>query len=219
MKHYLWLLIIFIIYFPIVIQGKDDIPDDNLTIFDRLTEQILDQALTNVDLEQYSKVLIKSTDPENKNNWYFENRLIKVLNKIDFNSITLYREEFYKDTITVNNSTPTLVFEFKIIHLDVKYLSENNFWKNKLIERHIKVGLWINIYGYSDGLVYWAGNIGKNHSDNIKADQITTLQNPNIIFTQAANPPLPGFKKFFEPIFIMGLTGLTIYLFYSFRSK
>ena len=190
--------------------------ENNLTIFDRLSEHIVQQAVNNVDLQQFRKIIIKNAQQGDENKWYVDYWFINVLDTIGHE---LYVLGFNVDSTVSIESCSTAVLEYKIKHLDIEYTSKNKFWNTSSIERRIAVELWIKCYKLSDGFIHWAGNIGKEYSDIIEMDHIHTLENRYIKFTKAAIPVAKGFTNFLEPILIMGLSGTIIYLFYSFRSK
>ena len=110
MKYYLYLLIISASVMPQPLQGIEN----NLTIFDRLTEHIVQQAVNNVDLQQFRKIIIKNAQQDDENKWYVDYWFINVLDTIGHE---LYVLGFNVDSTVSIDSCSTAVFEYKIRHL------------------------------------------------------------------------------------------------------
>lgn len=210
---YLFLVGIFL--FGLSLRANEVPIEDNLTIFTRLSQEIIGNVIHRTNLDSTNKIILKNTDPVDKNGWFIENSFIDFLKKSGFKSIAIYRGFSQSDTV-FSSLKPTRIIEFKIKDLSVTYTKKD---KNKILERKLVIDLWLNIYKSSDGISYWTDTIRKEFTDTIKRVEIQALQNENITFTQASLPPMTGFMKVIEPIVIIGLSGTIIYLFYSFRSK
>jgi len=210
MHNSIWLIILLCLITPFPLQGTVD----NYSVFIQLTEKIAQQIAHIEHLHQHHKILLKNADPHGENGWFVENNFIRIFNQSGYDSIALYQNS--ANVFTTPDSV--LIIEFKIIELKVNYSSENRFWKIGAVNRHIRVDLWLKAYNFNTGFIMWSNSLSETYTDKIDAKQTSELHHKHIAFTQSPIP-VSGYKKYVEPIFIMGLSGTIIYLFYSFRSN
>ena len=217
-KYQLYMKYIFIafLYFSGFVWGQEDnIKMDNYKIFNRLAENVVNQAIDSSGISCQDKyIFLQNIDLKDKNGWFIENWYIKSLQKRECNSIATPNDSGVK---TDQNS---IIIEYKIIELNVNYLSNDTFWKSNPVQRKFEIKLWSKFTRLNNnGQLIWMGECADTYSGYVDRDVIPELQNTHIPFTKAPVPQFNGYTKFLEPAFIMGISGVIIYMFYAFRSK
>ncbi|MBD3289819.1 hypothetical protein GF337_13515, partial [candidate division KSB1 bacterium] len=110
---------------------------DNYQIFNRLAEQVV---LSTIDSSGIScnntNVYLKTSDSEDSNGWFIENWYIRLLQEMQCDSISTLPD------VGKNKNQNSIQVDFKIINLNVNYISQDTFWKSNPVRREIEVKLW-----------------------------------------------------------------------------
>ena len=188
---------------------------DNYEIFNRLAGKVVQCTIDSSEITcNNTNVYMRNGDPTGANGWFIENWYIKSLQQMQCDSIATLTE--LEPAINKNS----ILIDYKIIKLNVDYQSQDTFWKSKPVRRTIELKLWAKFSRLNNnGKVLWMGECAESYSDHVRRARIPDLQNKHIAFTQAPVPEFNGYSKVLEPTFVMGISGVIIYLFYSFRSK
>ncbi len=217
-KNQLYMAYFFItvLFFFGSVIGQEPVEEmDNYKIFNLLAENVVSETIDSSGILCHDKTIyVRNADPENANGWFIENWYIKSLQKMHCDSIA-----------TLNDSGAglnqnSIVIEYKIIKLNVNYLSNDTFWKSNPVQRKFILKLWTKFSRLkNNSKIIWMGECTDSYSDYVDRKTISELQNTHISFTLAPVPEFNGYKKVLEPVFIMGISGVIIYMFYAFRSK
>jgi len=190
---------------------------NNLEVFKSLVEQSTDQLINNASLS-LDDILILDSQSDDRLSMFIDVWMMGQLKKNGFDSIYVKSPANQAMKRHSNKSKRSVVLTYSVVEFDLKYKGERTFWRNKSVGRYFSSDLLFNISN-SDGYAQWNGHIKKSYQDYVLPAVLKKLENENVDFTQSKLPPKPVFKKYIEPLFVIGVTGTVIYLFYALRSK
>jgi len=165
-----------------------------------------------------------------------DSSVVKLVNEININSNKI-KFEFNQESAfpTFRNS---LLFDLKnkievvnknsldekvpVVHYSIEKASVNygemfrdGFLGDYLVPRKIKLeGLYsiinenVNVYDFNYSSV-----------DTVFADNLDTIENKSLPFTEGKHPTEPFFSSLFEPLIAVGSAALAVILFFTIRSK
>jgi len=207
------IFIISLITFAATSIGQNQVAD-NLTIFSNLISNAILKIANELDFESDCKIFLKDLKAKNDTEWLFQKELFQILNQKGISQYYLFPadEEYNFDENLCN-----IVIILRPIKLSVDYRSKLNAKESDVITRHIKVDFFSQVQK-KDTVIY-SNTFQERFFDEISKKVIPTLENKNYKFT--CGPPTPAnfLNKFFEPLITIAVTGIIIYMFYSFRSK
>lgn len=206
--------ILLLLIVPIVLTAGE--PQSNIVIFNKLADDIFNRFIAKTGIDSNVNVILQNSEPAADGDWFIEQLFISKLNKQHIDSIVVLPHKVEIDTIGQRHA---VFIKYKIAELAVRYISHDSFWTRKPIDRRIDVNIRTRVTRLSDGLLIHGGFFPASYSDKINWQDISKIENPRLAFTTAPKPAYSGFKKYINPIFIMGVSGIIIYLFYSFRSN
>ncbi|GAB4135383.1 MAG: hypothetical protein Fur0015_08240 [Ignavibacteriales bacterium] len=178
--------------------------------------QIKSQTVTNIDLfyNQIDSVVIKIK------------RELSGVEKIKLEFISPADLSYLKSHVfysfaknKIISDTANDAVEFKIDKASVRYenLEKENFLGEFIADRFIEVSGSYLIKKNSD--IVFSHDIHEEYSDKVSASDIKELENNSLPFTQGKFPAEPFFNSLYEPIIAVSAIAISVYLFFSVRSK
>ncbi len=181
-------------------------PADNLTVFNKLIDAIVQQMFARLPLSPDASILIRSLNATGDGKWLVENGIVKNLYQRGISSIYLEKSD----------SIPTVILDYQILDLAVRY---NRSEQKKTIQRDIRVGLSVRASKGGSGQVLWLDEFQEQFQDMIRAHDVANLERDSFSFTHGKLPDARGAKFYIEPMIVTIATATVIYLFFRLRSK
>lgn len=188
-----------------------------LDVLKTLVEETVDQVLRVSNLSQDTKVILQSFDDQ-RTAAFIDVWMADRFRVSGFDSLYVrskYMRDLSQDTTKFTNS---VVINYRVIRFGVDYKGQASFWRDRLITRRVFSDLMVTMFN-TNGYIRWSGNVVKDRTDSVPYSFLKTLENENVDFTQSTQPSGSFFKKYLEPLFVLGVTGTVVYLFYALRSK
>ncbi len=108
-----------------------------------------------------------------------------------------------------------LIYVLTDVNVRYKNINQINFFSDDELIREISISgsaIFINKSKKPHKFYY-------NYSDTIKYNDLESLENSNLKFTQGKIPELPVLKNLIQPVIIVGVLISTVILFFTVRSK
>ena len=191
---------------PLFLFQTDQQPIDNLTILTNMASKAAQKIIDRISPDSSASIFVRSQSQHQTGRWLIENGLVK----------NLYQRGIPKIYLESQDSTNTIVTEFQILNLGVKYLPTK---KKDLIERQFQIRLIVRVCEGLSGLVKFVDEFNEAYTDSVHVTDVTQIENENYSFTQANLPEKKGVKKYIEPLIVMTTTAGIIYLFFILRSN
>lgn len=180
----------------------------NLQIINSLIGSGINEAFRTTLLDSVDQLIIIEPEPRTGNEWLIEQRLAEqVASKPEIRLI-------YLDRNSHTHTRKTLVFEFKIIDIQVSYQPESA----GRLTRSIQI-VWFMKLQTGAGVVLFLNTCTKSREDQINRNDVAKVENANLTITRGQLPETGIFAKYIEPIAISIVSGLIVYLFFIMRSN
>ena len=188
--------------------GAQETRLSNLEQLQALGQQLLKDSLAIHPGKTDSAALILQANHEmSTKNWFVENMLVKWA-----------REKGFEKIVRGDRETDrTLVYrlEYQPIALKVRYLDHSESFVN----RHCSLAFYALLTDPGDAVLF-SGTLADSVVDRVPKDAVNELENAELEFTIGTRATTASWlSKSFEPFLVSSVTGIVIYLFYSFRSR
>ncbi|MBL1212645.1 MAG: hypothetical protein D8M61_04725 [Ignavibacteriae bacterium] len=153
-------------------------------------------------------------DSKNLEFIYYSSEEMKLLKS---NFISSFNENEYR--LNTSGSNNSIILELTLNTADVDYTDtfRDGLFGNYLVERKIDLNgsYFISVNGKISDVIKF-----ENSSlDTLDYEFIQTAENRTLPFTQSELPAEPFFSSLLEPAIAIGAAAVTIYLFFTVRSK
>jgi hypothetical protein len=111
----------------------------------------------------------------------------------------------------------TAVVEFKLMEIGIDYLRQNR--GAEVIGRKAYVHFWGRVRLRATGRILYNGALQASKSDWIAAENRQVFENPDIEFTVGKIQTVKRDGGVLQPLAVVVVTGVVVYLFYSLRSR
>ncbi|MBN1154029.1 hypothetical protein JXB12_03830 [candidate division KSB1 bacterium] len=204
---------------PAPVQATDhQTYDQNLTVFKTMVEGTVDQFVQEANLSKENKLIIDSQGNNDRRAMFIDVWMTGRLRDSGFDSI--YVRSDYATVVTTDSTKTTdfVVIKYNVVEFFVTYNGTRSFWREKPVTRSFISNLMFHISD-EHGYAKWSGTIKKDQTDIVPYSQLSKLETESIDFTRSTLPSKSIFSSYVEPLFVIGVTGTVIYLFYALRSK
>jgi hypothetical protein len=101
----------------------------------------------------------------------------------------------------------------------MQYFPTNGLVSGSL-KRVALINFFLRVLQEPFGEVLWSGELSAQKNDSVSAENLESLENPNIPFTKGklSEPPEHD-RKLLQTLLISGVTGAIVYLLYALRSR
>jgi len=194
-----YFILIFIISFYTIINAQQK---TNLDLFNSLIDSSVVKILKQKELFGNIIVFKFSQDVAYPT---FRNRILAHMG----NEFSVVSDQVSNESIPVIN--------YSIENASVSYgkMFRDGFWGDYLVPREIKLkGLYsivnekVNVFDFNYLSI-----------DTVSADNLDTIENKSLPFTEGEHPSEPLFSSLFEPLIAVGSAALVVILFFTIRSK
>ena len=128
-----------------------------------------------------------------------------------------FQDNNYTLSASSNESNPTVNYTLSTLKVEYKNPFSDGLFSSLLAEREISLNSTFTITGIDKKINSYGFNETK--IDTVKLDEIHSLENPTLPFTQSEIPSSPLLSNLWEPILVVGTLIITIVLLFSVRSK
>ena len=151
-------------------------------------------------LNKANKISVEINTPENL--VYLRNSILKS----------------FSEKVKLSDSAD-IQLKINLDNVDIKYskLEKDGFWGNHRAERNISISGNYIIYNNSESLA--ADDFELSSISNCLIEELSNLENTSLNFTKGKIPEEPFFSGLYEPLIAVSAIAVTIYLFFSVRSK
>jgi hypothetical protein len=145
---------------------------------------------------------------------YYSSEEMKLLKS---NFISSFNENEYR--LITSGSNDSIILELTLNSADVEYTDtfRDGLFGNYLVER--KIDLNGSYYISENGKISDVIKFENSSLDTLDYEFIQTAENRTLPFTQSELPAEPFFSSLLEPAIAIGAAAVTIYLFFTVRSK
>jgi len=183
--------------------------ESNFQFISSLTDSLLDLATTQLPGEKSSQAILRRLE-DNNLNWFFEDRLVELLERKNIAHI-YFEDQVDRSPGSVNSF---LTFQYKVSKLDVKYNKQSR--DSNTVKRIAEVGFFLRIIEHATGKVLLSENFEATKEGWLDVNQ--NLQQTNAIQFDQSQPKQKK-RNILQPILISSITGIIVYLFYGLRSR
>jgi hypothetical protein len=145
-------------------------------------------------------------------NWFLESRIVDILKTRD---LAVYVDSGFQQVEHAADSTA--VVEFKLMEIGIDYLRQNR--GAEVIGRKAYVHFWGRVRLRATGRILYNGALQASKSDWIAAENRQVFENPDIEFTVGKIQTVKRDGGVLQPLAVVVVTGVVVYLFYSLRSR
>jgi hypothetical protein len=213
------ILTIMILVHAAALQAGEESPEKNLDILKSLTREIIIESIEDAGIDHDRWIYIQRLDSLSATNWFVEGMLQDTFRELGYDSLAMAHpvaKHTYIDRLALRDP---VILRFRTVDLAVEYNAERSFWGNADIQRKVYAELRLSMHEYSSGSLLCSGTRRKVADDTLRRGYIDNIENDNIAFTRGTLPETSIIRRVIEPVFIIGLTGTVVYLFYSLRSN
>lgn len=180
----------------------------NLEVMQLLIAEISQELVDRLQIRQGDSVLIKYG--EDNNMWIVQNVFTSTLKKKDYHVFS-------------NDSTGIISnFQIDVVNFDLQVSYDGMFrdglFGMKKVKRTVSASLSCQATNTLTSEILYSGSNTKQFTDTVSLDDINKIESQSINSTKAKLPSEPFLDRIVEPFVIIGVTGLTIYLFFQVRS-
>ncbi len=145
-------------------------------------------------------------------NWFLESRIVDILKTRD---LAVYVDSGFQPVERADDSTA--VVEFKLMEIGINYFSQNR--GAEVLGRKAYVHFLGRVRLRATGRILYNGALQASKSDWIAAENKPVFENPDIEFTVGKVQTLKREGGILQPLAVVVVTGVVVYLFYSLRSR
>ena len=173
-----------------------------------LIAEISQELVDQLQIRQGDSVLIKYG--EDNNMWIVQNVLTSTLKKKDYHVFS------HDSGDRISN------FHIDVVNVDLQVsydgMFRDGFFGMKKVKRMVSASLSCQATKTLTSEILYSGSNTKQFTDTVSLDDIDKIESQSIKSTKAKVPSEPFLDRIVEPFVIIGVTGLTIYLFFQVRS-
>ncbi len=179
----------------------------NVEVMQSLIESISDKVLINSNIQSSESIFVRY--PALDDAWIAKTVITPKLKSAGYSVF---------DYDTNNNK---ILYDVNELILDVQYINifRNGLFGEKRVTRSISVNLAIEVKNCSTHEILFSGLLSDEMSDTVSVNEIENLELSSAKRTRGDIPNNDILDNIIEPFVIIGVVGVSVYLFYHIRTK
>ncbi|MCG8604006.1 hypothetical protein MJD09_03275, partial [bacterium] len=183
-----------------------------------LTDSLIESKIRGIFSDSKGKIFIRALQPNKKLDWFFENRLVEVLQQQGAGAI--YFDGGASESAPIADDNAVKVIEYRVIRLGIEYFEDpqKSMGLDKLGRKGV-VSFLFKVLEPASGKILLSEEVVGTKSDWYDWDDRARIEDPNVSFTKGMSYGKSGPSKSLQALVLTGVSGVIVFLFYSLRSR
>jgi hypothetical protein len=185
---------------------------DNLTVMQRLFDEVAERVIGNVRSEPEAPVVIAPAADPASPAYLWRARLVKL-------AMDQGRSVFAKDSTIGAPRYFRIDYQVLACGVDYDLVRRGWLWKKKVLQRKVAVEVDIEIIEQPSGRISLHEGFRAAVADTLRASELSQLDNPTPPFAVGRSSERADDANILEPVLLTLAAGAAIYALYSLRSR
>ncbi len=182
-------------------------PIDNFGFLSQLCDKLIHEAILD-SLPENEFVRVVAIDEQDKNNWFFEERIVEQLKQGGYRI-------FVGQTSNTADGGYTRI-DFRVLEIGITYEKQPD---ENSMKRSGHLQLFTRVVDEPTGEIIVSATPEVQQSDHIATARIDSVQRHDIPFVKGSFVSSASETKWLPPVAISVAAGVIVYLFYALRSR